>query len=688
MSVNLEVRTEPPGYPYLIRVLGEMADTSHRILEHGTRGDEEGTRVQVDLMRQLRADLYRIDSRIKAHTDTRNRSEQLAVAELLEKIKKSEDFCNAWTKRYSEIITPPKLIETNEGRQAFIDQSLPAAWDWDTDVALVNDDVGVPLIHSLVKRKQKLIAVFCFDYEAPSKPIDNVIYIYDYKTAYRFFQVLDKKIPLRAAKFSLSQIEVENDKRTDTNRYAELHQEFTNAWRASITNRNTVEHFGSRWVTQGITNLPTIARRPTLPLLLDKLVGVPLIIISPGPSLDKNINDLKNLQGKAILVAPAQTALALSKAGIVPNIIVVSDPTDYLFVMDGFPMEKVDALVLGVSCHPSFYEKYSEKIISFNVNAGLDNWITDINDKQSNMGSGGSVSVQILSIGLTLKCKPIILVGQDLALTNGRQYATGAADANMRLIFNEDKTTYRLENIPSIVSEEAPQIKMEQATLYANGYYGGQVLTRADYNSYRVEFETIAKQTSEQSDEHLLLNCTEGGAHIKGFKHVPLSSAQLYFSNQHEETPRIQKILKEIESGINYRQRSINIKRKLKSSLYSLEKGFKIATDCRKIAHKIKKSSSYNKELDSKEKELSAALKDSYFLSLAFQPQINQAIYLGSKAQNLNESLDASIMLYEIVINNSKNLTSIMEKSIEKLDEYIDSFSVSQDQANQEQLKL
>jgi len=669
MSVNLQqLRTKPPGYRYLIRVLKEMAETSQRILEHGALGDEQGTRAQVDLMRQLKADLYLIDSKTKAHTDERNRSEQMAVAEILGQIKKSEEFCQAWTKRFSEIFPPEKLIETDEGRQAFIDQALPATWDWNADVALVNDDIGEPLIHSLAARKQRLIAVFCAADDGPSKPVDNVVYIYDYKTAYQFFQVLGKNIPLRAAKFSLSHFEREEGKKTRSNRYAELHEEFTNAWRASVTNRNTVEHFGSRWVTQGLTNLPIIARRPTLPLLLNKFVGVPWIIISPGPSLDKNIHHLKHLRGKAILVAPAQSALALSKAGVVPNIIVVSDPTDYLFVMDGFPMDQVDALFLGVSCHPSFYEKYNTKIVSFNVNAGLDNWITDINDTLGNMGSGGSVSVQILSIGLTLKCNPIVLVGQDLALTNGRQYATGAADANMNLIFNEEKTAYRLENIPKIVAEEAPQVKMEQATLYVNGYYGDKVLTRADYNSYKIEFETIAKQISETTKEPDLLNCTEGGAHINGFKHVPLKNAHLYFKDTKVVIPNLAEVIKDIQAITDFKQRSINIQNKLRNSLKALEIGSKLATECQKTARKMQQTSKYDERLDLTEKKLTKTLKDSYFLSLAYQIEINQAIFLGSKARDLNESLDASIRLYEIVIDKSKKLKKIISESIIKLE--------------------
>ena len=102
-------------------------------------------------------------------------------------------------------------------------------------------------------------------------------------------------------------------------------------------------------------------------------------------------------------------------------------------------MEQVEALLVGVACHPLFYKKYPTKIITFNVNAGIDNWISDIFKDTAPIGAGGSVSTAIFGMGLYLKCDPIILVGQDLALTNGKQYASKSADGSLTIKFDTDK---------------------------------------------------------------------------------------------------------------------------------------------------------------------------------------------------------------------------------------------------------
>ena len=68
--MNLMLKTSPePGYYYLITLLQEMANTADKVLEAGALGDELSTRFEIDHLRQLRADLYKINESTKALTD-------------------------------------------------------------------------------------------------------------------------------------------------------------------------------------------------------------------------------------------------------------------------------------------------------------------------------------------------------------------------------------------------------------------------------------------------------------------------------------------------------------------------------------------------------------------------------------------------------------------------------------------
>jgi len=668
--MNLMPKTSPePGYYYLITLLQEMANTADKVLEAGALGDEDSTRINVDHLRQLRANLYKINESTKALTDLQGKKEKLEIERLLKKIQRSNQFISAWSERYKEIIAAEEMVLSEIGRNFLIDQSLPAAWDWGDDIAIIHDNVEQELITDLQKRGQKTIVILCADYEKSIDKRHGLHYIKNGDDAYLFFSSLISKIPLRSATFSLllNQKNNTNEKKEDP--YTDLKTLFNNAWRGIISNKNTIEYFGSRWVTQGLTNLPIIAKRPPVTKLRGKLNGVPMVIISPGPSLDKNIKHLKELQGHALLVAPAQTAMALSKAGITPNIIVVADPSDYLYVMNDFSMEDVDALWLGVACHPTFYRKYSEKIYTYNVNSGLDDWISKIFENDINLGSGGSVSVGILAMGISLECNPIVLVGQDLALTDGRQYARDSADGNTRLKFSDDRKSYAVENMSAGMLNHAPDGAQLQTTIMAPGYYGGEVATRWDYNGYRIEMERIAEQLKSSNDNISLLNCTEGGAYIEGFIHMPLTEGIDIIKKSHKYSINLKLLLQDIIKNLDIKNRRNKVLEKLKYIKKALEKSNDLALQCEKIAVICQEKNSNSKELSKKELELSKCIRDSFFISLAFQPDISNAIQLSSNAKNLYQILDASRILYSVVRNAIPTLLPIVKKSILELEE-------------------
>lgn len=666
---NLILKTSPePGYYYLITLLQEMANTADKVLEAGALGDEGSTRIKVDHLRQLRADLYKINESTKALTDLQGKKEKLEIERLLKTIQRSNQFISAWSERYKDIIATEEMILTEIGRNFLIDQSLPAAWDWEDDIAIIHDDVERELITDLQKRGQKTIVILCADREKVIDKHDGLNYIKNGDDAYLFFSSLISKIPLRSATFSLSLNENSNTRKKKEDPYAKLKIIFNNAWRGIISNKNTIEYFGSRWVTQGLTNLPTIAKRPPVTKLRGKLSGVPMVIISPGPSLDNNISQLKELQGHALLVAPAQTAMALSKAGITPNVIVVADPSDYLYVMADFSMKDVDALWLGVACHPTFYRKYSEKIFTYNVNSGLDDWISKIFENDINLGTGGSVSVGILAMGISLECNPIVLVGQDLALTDGRQYARDSADGNTRLKFSDDKKSYAVENMTAGMLNHAPDGAQLQSTIMAPGYYGGEVATRWDYNGYRIEMERIAEQIKSSNDNISLINCTEGGAYIEGFIHMPLKSGIDIIKKTHKYSNDLNLLLQNIIKNLDIENRRKKVLEKLKYIKKALEKSNDLAAQCERLAVKCQEKNLNSKELSKKELELSKCVRDSFFISLAFQPDISNAMQLSSNAKNLYQILDASRILYSVVMNAIPTLLPIVKQSILELE--------------------
>ncbi|MFZ2738113.1 MAG: 6-hydroxymethylpterin diphosphokinase MptE-like protein [Burkholderiaceae bacterium] len=658
-----------PNTEFLLTVLREMSAHSAKVLEAGSVGDDLATRAAIDQIRQLRAEMHGIGQNTKKQVDDAPTPIKAELVKLLAKINQSDAFISAWCTRFNGLMTQEQLLLSPEGRQALIDQLMPATWNWAVDILTAHDTTDPALIKAAQERGQIRIVVFCASKPAKEEMIPAVYYLIDKKEAHAYFQTLDFSEPQRSVNFNSAPTQGSETGRDGAAIYDEFHAEFTRAWNNYLVNKNTIRFFGKRWLLQGLDNLPSIAEHATFSSLIGKFVNLPMVIISPGPSLDKNVHLLKQLKGKALLMAPAQSALALSRVGLVPDVLVVADPADLLYMVDGFPMDQVGALLLGVACHPAFYQRYKGKIITFNVNAGIDTWISDIFHDTAHVGSGGSVSTALFTMGLYLKCNPIVLVGQDLALTNGQQYASDSADGQMRIKFDEEKETFSYENVSPgyenlYTSAGSTSIGFTDRALLLPGYYGGMVQTKADYVMFHSEFENHAETENAKEAPIRLVNCTEGGAFIKGFQHIPLSELIEEINDSAQAITEIESSLKTIQTAVDVAGRRKLLFQRLQHAKDALEKSYQLALRCAKMAMQVQKNTVKIGALTKIENELAKAIQGSAFIALANQAEITNAIHLGLRAKTIPKSLAASKILYTLVIREVPKLLPLVNKAM------------------------
>ena len=674
MNTSVSYRAGDPFAEHLLTVLQDLAAASTKVLEAGAAGDEAATRAAIDQIRQLRAVLQDIGLDIKQQVDKAPTSTQAAIGQHLAAIQQSEQFIAAWCSRYDGIQTQALLTLTAEGRHAMIDKMIPATWHWGHDVLTFTDSVDVALIKTALERGQKRIVVFCNAAPAEDQKLANVCYFLDKKDAYGFFQSMDYGEPKRLVCFDGLSPEDETSLKAKNSKYAEFQAEFTQAFKNHNVNKNTIRFFGNRWLMQGLVNLPVIAEHATFSRLKEKFINTPLVIISPGPSLDKNIQLLKQLKGKAVLMAPAQGAMALYRAGVIPDAIVVADPADIIYLMDGFPTEKVETLILGVACHPSFYERFKGKIVTFNVNAGIDTWVSDIFDDTAHVGSGGSVSTAIFGMGIYLQCNPIILVGQDLALTDGKQYCSNSADGGMSVKLNQEGDEFTYDNVTpgyELLLEDAGtnSSNHRDKALTLPGYYGGTVLTKRDYAQFHAEFENHADIENAKAKPTRLLNCTEGGAYIKGFEHIPLAKAIADINGSQSAMSDIASRFKTIQADVDVPGRRKVLTARLQQAKASLEKSYLLAVRCAKVATQVQKAKVKLSALTKAELDLSRAIEGSAFIALANQAEINNAIQIGVRAKTIQQSLAASRVLYTLVMRDVPNILPKVNAALVKLNQ-------------------
>ncbi len=667
--MSTDINTSDINYP--LQILKSLAITSKMVLEAGIAGEDNLTRTNIDKMRQLRSDLNSIGKNYLEKFDAASFEVKKVVQDYINSINQSEQFIDAWNHRMDSLLTLEQRLVNQEGRETIVDQIIPSTWNWNEDIAIFRNDINQALIETLINRGQKRIIILCLEKILKAENSWNCTYIQDQLDSTIYFQqIKTEEMPGRAATFIFNNSNEDSTSASRDLKYEEISEAFFAAWRRRIVNSRTINHFGQRWLSQGLENLPYIAEHNSLSALEDLFKNVPMVLISPGPSLDKNIGQLKQLIGKALLVATQPAAKALSVAGIFPNIIILADPSDLTYQLEDVQMDKVDALLLGVSCHPDLYKKYSGKILTFNVNGGIDNWISDIfSDTVPRISSGGSVSTTALHIGMYLKCDPIILVGQDLSMSNGKIYATNAADGAISVNFKDDDKSLVYRNISenyikSINNKQWAEVSFSSKVELLPGYYGGFVKTKSDYALFHSEFETAAVNNKLKATPTVLLNCTEGGAFIKGFEHIALKEAITLVDNSHNSKLVSGAIIRERLIQTDTLARKKILAEKLEQIKKSFDKSHKLALECKKSALKVRKSLQPKSALAAKETELVKAVHDSLFISIARQADINYAIKIGGNATDLKSSLDASGILYDLIIESTTFLHPFLRTSL------------------------
>lgn len=297
--------------------------------------------------------------------------------------------------------------------------------------------------------------------------------------------------------------------------YQELFPEETEKFVSRLKNHISNIHVG--WNTKlRYTNVRAVNVFVNLPYLYEgssirELYGmlpqdVPVIIVSAGPSLNKNIKDLKKAVGKACIIATDTAMKPLLNAGIVPNLFIIIDGLKPEVLFQHKDISKVPMVTMtAVSTEPMACHK--GKKFFYGADSALEDYLTgDLELEESDQServipylvTGGSVATSAYALGLNMGTKTVILVGQDLAMTNNKTHADGTFQNEMDEINTKSGEYFEVEAVD-----------------------GGKVLTRLDFDLYRKWFE----EHFEQWNHVTVVDATEGGALIHGTKIMTLKRA-------------------------------------------------------------------------------------------------------------------------------------------------------------------
>lgn len=610
--------------------------------------DEQQARKAVDELRFLKQ-LINGGEPLQSGPDALGDVPTLSVQRMMlanDTIRHADALIHSWKQQNQSSLHEDDALPDDVFWQRLIDVSLPDMWNFECDLFVVHGSPQPGLLDALRQRGQRRMMVLtsvtspCSD-EPVMDAAPGLFFGNDPAAVASFIAQLAQPYPktftsIRArAGQRLADTGFEPPSSSEAALNEHVRKGILNNWMG----HNTRRFFAQHWVQQGVANLPAIARHQNLHALDGKFRGRPAILIAPGPSLKKNMEWLRLAKDKAILIAPLQSLRLLHKAGIKPDFVTVIDASDLTVEPVDFfgdvPDDFLTSLIVGVNCHPNVIARFKQ-VFFLSAGGPLDKWTQDIVGEPLVTIEAATVALTNLLLAHHWECNPIVLTGQDLALSGQTRYA--------------DDHLVALQSSPSLMT--------------LPGYFGGTVQSPSDYFLFHHYFELAAEQIAFSSPATKLYNCTEGGAFIEGFAHEPLQQTlDLHVVN----LPRAP-ISDVGDAGVRHDTGRLSaIGQRLNQTLLILKDLNRQAHNLQRLSRQPKPTAAMLRKLSDLEHALRAQLRNVQGFTSVYQDDIDQAIALAARARNLQENLAASRVLYQVVVDGCAFFQPRVQQALEAL---------------------
>lgn len=402
---------------------------------------------------------------------------------------------------------------------------------------------------------------------------------------------------------------------------------FSNALKESQLDLNTLDAYAEIHIRNFLHNMKYVSKSPDLKLLEGIFKNKPAVLVSAGPSLEKNFRLLKGNEDKLVIITGGRTLKVLLEAGINPHFVASMDPAEGNFNLFKDVMESEIPMVCQWLNNYKIVENY--KGVKFFINntyiKNVDKSL--IGKELLDFDQGGSVATSQFSLARHLGCNPIAFIGQDLAYTNNKTHAD---------IASYDKKSNEIK----VQGEEFLKVK---------GNLEKEVYIDIQFKYFREWFEMAIQRTKNVK----FYNCTEGGAYIKG---TEVETLENYIKKYGEEYNYKEMIEKKI-----YENELENSELKLKNTIKKLVKSIKkviFLTDeailiIKKINIKIQEGKDileYTKRLDLLDKKIEKEESKSQFVVYFIQKELGiiKNIDLENDSE-YDEILKINEMFYDVV---------------------------------------
>lgn len=261
----------------------------------------------------------------------------------------------------------------------------------------------------------------------------------------------------------------------------------------TIVNRNTVGFLGTNESYNTIHNIKYLSQSNTVMELYDKIPkNVPAIIVAAGPSLDKNVDLLKQAKGKSVIICTDRALNVLLNHNIMPDFVITLDPIKPL----KYFTEREDInipLIYRIEANSEILDFHKGRKFIFHSEKYVKTLFEKLNKSIIDLNPGGSVATAAFSVCISLGFEHVILIGQDLAYGSNNVLHAGEEDC----------------------------VEDNDDTILVPGVNGDMVKTRYDWISFINWFQDAIACYKDVD----VIDATEGGAKLEGSRIMTFQEA-------------------------------------------------------------------------------------------------------------------------------------------------------------------
>ncbi|WP_288695156.1 6-hydroxymethylpterin diphosphokinase MptE-like protein [uncultured Brachyspira sp.] len=309
-------------------------------------------------------------------------------------------------------------------------------------------------------------------------------------------------------------------------------------------NINTILRFDKLWAYNIASNVVEISTHYGVNRFFDKYKNIPAVVVSAGPSLEKNIRKLKELKDKAIIIAVDTAMKPLSSHNISPHFVITIDPqkkNSKYFRNVNF---KDTVLIAESSVDNEAISSFKGAIYFLDSIFPLAKYFMRPLGKRGDITMGGSVSTAAYDFAIRIGANPIIMLGLDLSFPNHQTHIKGS--------YHEENFFTEIGKLDSYDSR-IYKVLVSGNLREEKNVYGESVFTDSRFDMYRNWYEEQCKINSSKK----FYNATEGGVIIKAMENITvdellkkLDNINIEIDKNSEELNKKNEILLSIKTGL------------------------------------------------------------------------------------------------------------------------------------------